>query len=146
MHDDLNTTNGTDRVDPVPGRERPPVRASGEMTTRRRVLAWLIGASSAAFGVAFALPGLALRTLMAEVKTVDAGDLLVYATGDQSGTAINVESVPPGSALQAFPEGKTEDAQNLIELVRLTEDPSSLVAYSAICTHLGCSVLAELTD
>jgi Rieske Fe-S protein len=49
--------------------------------------------------------------------------------------------------VQAFPEGKSDNERNLIELVRLTADlPAGLVAYSAICTHLGCTVLPRLSE
>ncbi|HEX5498425.1 MAG TPA: Rieske (2Fe-2S) protein, partial [Thermomicrobiales bacterium] len=45
-----------------------------------------------------------------------------------------------------FPQGKTDNADNLVELVQLGPgtDAAHLVAYSAICTHLGCTVLAKL--
>lgn len=116
------------------------------MTTRRNVLRWTIRASYGAFALAFAIPALALRTLTQETKEVAAGDVLVYAAGDREGTPLNVEEIPAGSAVQAFPQDKTEDSNNLIEVVRLSEDVSSVVAYSAICTHLGCSVLPNLGE
>ncbi len=115
-------------------------------TTRRRILRWVIWLGTGAFSVALLLPALALRTLTREEEIVAAGDTLVYASGDQAGTPISAEAIAPGAAVQAFPEGKSENEQNLIELVRLHEAlPASLVAYSAICTHLGCSVLPNLT-
>ena len=93
------------------------------------------------------LPALALRALTREVKAVTAGDVLVYATGDRSGLPVDLAALNPGMALQAFPEGKSDNEQNLIELVRLAADlPSGLVAYSAICTHLGCTVLPTLSQ
>ena len=116
------------------------------LTTRRRILRWVIRLGAGAFSVALLLPALALRTLTREVDVVAAGDTLVFASGDQAGTPIVAEAIAPGTAVQAFPEGKSENEQNLIELVRLGETlPASLVAYSAICTHLGCSVLPNLT-
>jgi rieske iron-sulfur protein len=116
------------------------------LSTRRRVLRWVIGLGAAAFGVALLLPALALRALTREVEVVAAGDTLVYAAGDQAGTPIVAEEVAPGTSVQAFPEGKSDNDQNLIELVRLAgAAPGGLVAYSAICTHLGCSVLPNLT-
>ena len=121
-------------------------RDSDEMTSRRDALRWLIRAAFGAFGVAFALPALALRTLTQEVKTVVAGDVLVHGAGDRAGTPLSAEGIEPNTAIQAFPQGKTESSENLIEVVRLTEDASSIVAYSAICTHLGCSVLPTLSD
>lgn len=115
---------------------------------RRRFLRWLIRLGYGAFALAFTVPALALRTLTQEVQVVAAGDRLVFAAGDRAGTPVTADALAPGTGVQAFPEGKTNNQDNLIELVRLGEgtDPSSLVAYSAICTHLGCSVLANLDE
>lgn len=116
------------------------------LTTRRRILRWVIRLGTGAFSLALLLPALALRTLTREVEVVAAGDTLVYAAGDQAGTPIAAEAIAPGTSVQAFPEGKSDNDQNLIELVRLSDAlPAGLVAYSAICTHLGCSVLPNLT-
>jgi rieske iron-sulfur protein len=117
------------------------------LATRRRILRWVIWAGTGAFSLALLLPALALRALTREVKAVTAGDVLVYATGDRSGLPVDLAALNPGMALQAFPEGKSDNEQNLIELVRLAADlPSGLVAYSAICTHLGCTVLPTLSQ
>jgi nitrite reductase/ring-hydroxylating ferredoxin subunit len=121
-------------------------RHEERLATRRSVLRWVIRAGAVAFGIALLAPAVALRSLTQAVQAVAAGDLLVYATGDRSGLPIDVAALAPGEALQAFPEGKSDEPRNLIELVRLSEDlPAGLVAYSAICTHLGCSVLPDLT-
>jgi len=105
----------------------------------------LIRLGYGAFALAFALPALALKTLTSEVQSVAAGDRLVYATGDQAGNPVSVDDIPSGSSVQAFPEGKSDNQNALIELVHLpgNADPA-VVAYSAMCTHLGCSVLAQL--
>ena len=117
------------------------------LATRRRIRRWAIRVGTGAFSLALLLPALALRTLTREVRDVTAGDLLVYATGDQTGLPVDVAAIAPGMAVQAFPEGKTENERNLIELVRLAADlPAGLVAYSAICTHLGCTVLPSLSE
>jgi rieske iron-sulfur protein len=114
---------------------------------RRRFLKWLIRLGYGAFALAFALPALALRTLTSEAQTVAAGDQLVYATGDQAGSPLSIDDVPAGSAVQAFPAGKSDNQNTLIQLVGLPGSPEpTVVAYSAICTHLGCSVLAQLDD
>ena len=90
------------------------------------------------------LPALALRSLTREVQEVTAGDTLVYATGDQAGLPVDVAAIEPVMAVQVFPQGKSDNERNLIELVRLAADlPAGLVAYSAICTHLGCTVLPQ---
>jgi rieske iron-sulfur protein len=117
------------------------------LATRRRILRWAIRVGTGAFSLALLLPALALRTLTREVQEVTAGDLLVYATGDQAGLPVDVAAIEPAMAVQAFPEGKSDNERNLIELVRLAADlPAGLVAYSAICTHLGCTVLPRLSE
>lgn len=112
--------------------------------SRRRVLKWMIRASYGAFALAFALPALALRTLSQARKVVAAGDTFVYATGDRSGQPVLATALQPGQAAQAFPKGKEDNQENLVEFVKLSNDPNGLVAYSAICTHLGCTVLGNL--
>ena len=117
------------------------------LATRRRILRWAIRIGTGAFSLALLLPALALRSLTREVQEVSAGDLLVYATGDQAGLPVDVAAIEPVMAVQAFPEGKSDNERNLIELVRLAADlPAGLVAYSAICTHLGCTVLPSLSE
>jgi rieske iron-sulfur protein len=117
------------------------------LATRRRILRWAIRVGTGAFSLALLLPALALRSLTREVQEVTAGDLLVYATGDQAGLPVDIAAIEPVMAVQAFPEGKSDNERNLIELVRLAEGlPAGLVAYSAICTHLGCTVLPKLSE
>jgi rieske iron-sulfur protein len=117
------------------------------LATRRRILRWAIRVGTGAFSLALLLPALALRSLTREVQEVTAGDLLVYATGDKAGLPVDVAAIEPVMAVQAFPEGKSDNERNLIELVRLAADlPAGLVAYSAICTHLGCTVLPSLSE
>jgi rieske iron-sulfur protein len=117
------------------------------LATRRRILRWAIRVGTGAFSLALLLPALALRTLTREVQEVTAGDLLVYAAGDKAGLPVDVAAIEPVMAVQAFPQGKSDNERNLIELVRLAADlPAGLVAYSAICTHLGCTVLPRLSE
>jgi rieske iron-sulfur protein len=117
------------------------------LATRRRILRWAIRVGTGAFSLALLLPALALRSLTREVQEVTAGDLLVYATGDKAGLPVDVAAIEPVMAVQAFPDGKSDNERNLIELVRLAADlPTGLVAYSAICTHLGCTVLPRLSE
>ena len=120
----------------------------GELATRRRLLKGLIRIGYGAFALAFALPALAIRTLSLERKTVAAGDALVYASGDRSGQPVNAAELEAGQAVHAFPNGKADNPNNLVELVRLAGDvtPESFAAYSAICTHLGCTVNAQLGE
>ena len=115
---------------------------------RRRFLKWLIRLGYGAFALAFALPALALRALSQAKETIEPGDVLVYAMGDRAGLPVQADQVEPGTAVQAFPEGKTDNQNNLIAIIRLgpSAAPTDLVAYSAICTHLGCTVLPRLSD
>jgi rieske iron-sulfur protein len=116
------------------------------LATRRRILRWVIRLGTAAFSLALLLPALALRSLTREVQEVTAGDLLVYATGDQAGLPVEIAALAPGTAVQVFPQGKSDNERNLVTLVRVGADlPAGLVAYSAICTHLGCTVLPPLS-
>ncbi|MDQ4044264.1 MAG: Rieske (2Fe-2S) protein, partial [Chloroflexota bacterium] len=71
---------------------------------------------------------------------------LVYAAEDLRGIPVNADELEPGTAVQAFPNKKSTDASNLVELVRLDVEPSTIVAYSAICTHLGCTVQPNLSE
>ena len=79
------------------------------------------------------------------------GDRLVFAMGSNTGKVITRDALQTGEAVLAFPQGKESNHDNLIMLVRL--DPSAyepptriewtaegLAAYSAICTHLACTV------
>ena len=121
-------------------------RQEERLASRRRILRWVIRIGTGAFSLALLLPALAIRSLTREVKEVTAGDRLVYATGGQTGRPVDAETIAPGSAVQVFPEGKSDNERNLIELVRIGEDlPAGLVGYSAICTHLGCTVLPQLS-
>ncbi len=116
-----------------------------EITTRRRVMKDLIAFSVGAFALAFALPALAIKSLSFEKKAVAAGDSLVYATGDKSGQPIMPADLKTGDGIQAFPNGNNQpDA--LVELVKIGDgdDITAFAAYSAICTHLGCTVNAKL--
>src|SRR5215218_8757207 len=113
--------------------------------SRRRLLKWLIRLGVGAFALAFAVPALAIRTLQQVRKTVAAGDVLVYATGSQAGQPVIPDQIQAGQGVQAFPQGKEDNQDNLVELVRIEAGSGvdGLVAFSAICTHLGCSVIAQ---
>jgi Rieske Fe-S protein len=116
-----------------------------EISTRRRVMKDLIAFSVGAFALAFALPALAIKSLSLEKKAVAAGDALVYATGEKSGQPVIPSDLSKGDGIQVFPNGNNQpDA--LVELVRIGDgdDITAFAAFSAICTHLGCTVYAKL--
>jgi rieske iron-sulfur protein len=83
-------------------------------------------------------------------EPVAEGDKLVFAVGANKDGMIKRESLQMNEATFAFPENKDSNQENFIIVCRL--DPSRLVpptklewtvegfvAYSAICTHLGCT-------
>lgn len=113
--------------------------------SRRRFLKWMIRIGTAAFALAFAVPALAIKTLQQTRKVVAAGDVLVYATGSRAGQPVIAEQLDAGQGVQAFPQGKEDNQDNLVELVRIADGTGveGIVAFSAICTHLGCSVIAQ---
>lgn len=106
----------------------------------------MIYAGWGTFALAGALPALAIKTLQQQKQAVAAGDKLVGAVGANSGQPISLNDLKPGTAMQVFPANKSDNQNNLIQLVRLPNGGANtgLVAYSAICTHLGCAVLGQL--
>jgi Rieske Fe-S protein len=113
--------------------------------SRRTFLSWMIRIGTGAFALAFAVPAVAIKTLQQTKKTVAKGDVLVYAMGTSAGQPIIADQLALGTGVQAFPEGKTDNNDNLVELVRIEngDGTTGIVAFSAICTHLGCSVIAQ---
>ena len=119
--------------------------------SRRNMLRWLIGISSGAFAIAFGVPAIALKALQGAIEEITAGDQLVYAApsgGAVAGDPVRAGDIALGQSVQAFPSGKTDNQRNLIQVVRVApgQGREGLVAYSAICTHLGCAVFAKLND
>jgi rieske iron-sulfur protein len=123
------------------------------ITRRRFTLGVLVASAAGAIGSLFAM----LKVLAPEKKgggyvtTIQAGDRLVYARGVNLGAPLRASSLDVGEAVLAFPAGKTSNPANLVQVIKLNETefkpPTHLdltdrgfVAYSAICTHLGCTV------
>ncbi len=123
------------------------------MTRRRFTLGVLTASLVGAFGSLFAL----LKVLAPQKKgggyvtTIQPGDRLVYAQGGNAGVPLRASSLNVGDAVLVFPAGKSSNPANLVQLIRLNETdfkpPTRLdltdkgfAAYSAICTHLGCTV------
>lgn len=136
----------------VDGIEEKKGEKSG-ITRRRFTLAVLIASVAGAFGSLFAM----LKVLSPEKKgggyvtTIQPGDKLVHAKGGSMGAPLRASSFNVGDAVLAFPEGKSSNPANLVQVIKLKESefkaPTKLnltdkgfVAYSAICTHLGCTV------
>jgi Rieske Fe-S protein len=85
------------------------------------------------------------------VPTVKDGDILAYAEGDKKNQVIDAKSIMVGDAVLAYPKGKEDNYANIIQLIREEvgsfREPTIIdwtdkgyVAYSAICTHLSCTV------
>jgi ubiquinol-cytochrome c reductase iron-sulfur subunit len=123
---------------------------------RRKVLGGLLGAGLGIFGIVALFP--LLRSLgprtgnKLDVTDWKKGSYLVDATGRR----IHRDDMEVGGLLTVFPEGKqaTIDAQavdqTVLIRVQLTDivtlkgrtdwGPNGYVAYSKVCTHLGCPV------
>ncbi|HLZ26335.1 MAG TPA: ubiquinol-cytochrome c reductase iron-sulfur subunit [Chloroflexota bacterium] len=118
-------------------------------TDRRTLLGWMVGMAAGAFALSFAVPAAALRALMLEKPVIAPGDVLTYAdtaTGGQPGQPFKAADLAVGGSAQLFPLGKSDNQDNLLQVVRIAEGAGAagLVAYSAICTHLGCAVFEKL--
>lgn len=118
---------------------------------------WLLGTGVVSMLAAMASGINSLKPLFRtrEEARPTAGDGLVVATGPAQGQMITTADLSFGEAILAFPRGKEAEEDNLILVARLEElaSPTRLewtvqgfVAYSAICTHLGCIVLSQLKD
>jgi ubiquinol-cytochrome c reductase iron-sulfur subunit len=132
------------------------VQRGGGILGRRKLLGGIAGAGLGAFAVVFAFP--LIRSLgPLPRKTLDTtdwkpGSYLV----DQTGRPIMVTDIAPGGVVTVFPRGyeDTDNGQAVDQtiLIRLTTEdfttrpgretwgPAGYVAYSKLCTHLGCPV------
>ena len=109
----------------------------------------MAGLAAAAFAATFSVPALALKSLMVERPLIAKGDLLVHAgaaDGAPVGQPFQAGELAVGAAIQLFPKGKMDNPDNLVQVVRVApgEGAAGLVAFSAICTHLGCTVFEKL--
>jgi len=123
------------------------------VSRRKFTLGILIASVLGAFGSVLTL----VKVLSPEKKgggyvtTIQPGDGLVYASGNSVGAFIQASSMKVGEAVLAYPVGKSSNPSNLVQLIRIEEKEfkpptdtgltdQGFVAYSAICTHLGCTV------
>ena len=136
-----------------PGEADDPLLQGGPLehrqTSRRRLLGWMVGIAAGAFALSFAVPAAALKALMLEKPVIAPGDVLTYAdttTGGQPGQPFKAADLAVGGSAQLFPMGKSDNQDNLLQVVRIAAGTGAtgLVAYSAICTHLGCAVFEKL--
>lgn len=119
--------------------------------TERRLLLGLLTAAGGALGLAALFPIRSLgpspgRSL--ETTAWRRGDRLV----DEEGRPVRVDTLSVGSILTVFPEGKEQAGDSQVVLIRVedgllrprrgrdTWSPEGHVAYSKICTHVGCPV------
>jgi rieske iron-sulfur protein len=124
---------------------------------RRTLIKWLLGLGFGSMLAAMASGVNSLKPLikMREKEWPKNGDRLVFATGPKQGRVITKADLAYGEAALASPQGKEENEENIITLVRLAPEEflpptkvewtaEGFVAYSAICTHLACTVLEKL--
>jgi ubiquinol-cytochrome c reductase iron-sulfur subunit len=132
------------------------VERGGNVVKRRKLLAGLLGGGLGIFGV------VALFPLVRSLGPLPKGTLFhtdwrkgSYAV-DQTGRRVNVGDLAIGSIVTVFPEGteNTDRGQAVDQtvLIRISNEnfttqkgretwgPKGYVAYSKVCTHLGCPV------
>jgi len=65
----------------------------------------------------------------------------------ERGQPLKLADLPVGTGVQVFPQGKADNHNALIQLARIGDEvgQTGVVAFSAICTHLGCAVFAQLS-
>lgn len=125
--------------------------------TRRQFVHWLMGLGAGGTFAAMLTAGSSLKPLVVlqEAKMIAEGDKFVFAAGPRKGQLLTRDSLNVGETVLALPKGKEDIEQNIVLIVRLAPEqlgaPTKLewtaegfVAYSAICTHLGCTVLEGL--
>ncbi len=132
------------------------VNRGGGVIKRRKFLGGLLGGSVALVGAASVWP------LLRSLGPMPKGTLFhtdwrrgTYAV-DQSGRRIHTSDLAVGSIVTVFPEGKQDSergqAVDQTVLIRISNQdyttqkgregwgPKGYVAYSKLCTHLGCPV------
>ncbi|MDQ6725996.1 MAG: Rieske (2Fe-2S) protein [Actinomycetota bacterium] len=117
----------------------------------RRSVLKLFWAAGGALGLAAVFPVRSLGPAPGRALLTTAwrpGSRLV----DQAGKPVRVDTLQVGGLLTAFPEGAAEAGDSQVVLVRVEADlmkprrgretwaPEGYVAYSKICTHVGCPV------
>ena len=121
--------------------------------TRRSIIKGLIGTAGVGVFAGLTLPFGTIKNTSGKKKRqkIAKGDKLVFAVGDKANQIIKVDDLPLHKGTLAYPKGK-EEHHNLILLfhspVNNFQEPTKMdfitkngfAAYSAICTHMGCTV------
>jgi rieske iron-sulfur protein len=129
------------------------VDADAALTSRRAVI-------QAVMGVSFGLAGLSVLSIVAGLKPeleqtpdrepVKTGDVLVFAQGPKAGQPITPDDIPLESgAVLAFPmdaDTKVVKGAEVKNTLVLARNAAGVVAFSAVCTHLGCTVSVWRND
>ena len=127
---------------------------AGESSLRsRRILVATAGGACAALGVALLFPirSLGPRPGRGLKQTASRGGGV--RTVREDGSPVRPGDIEPGGFITVFPEGHTDASDSPTLLIRLRPDQDleprpgredwvvdDLVAYSKICTHVGCPV------
>jgi ubiquinol-cytochrome c reductase iron-sulfur subunit len=129
------------------------VAEGADIVSRRRLLATLAGSALAAMGAALLFPirSLGPRPGRNLKNTAYASGGLRVVTED--GRPVNVRDLPVDGVVTVWPEGHTDaaDAPTLLIRTRPSQDikpragredwtVEGIVAYSKLCTHVGCPV------
>jgi ubiquinol-cytochrome c reductase iron-sulfur subunit len=128
-------------------------QAGGSSLQRRRVLVATAGGACAALGVALLFPirSLGPRPGRGLKQTAyKGGDIRVV---DENGVPVNPRDLPVDGFITVWPDGHTDDADASTLLIHFRSDQDfqpeagredwtvdDIVAYSKICTHVGCPV------
>jgi rieske iron-sulfur protein len=143
----------------------PPSKSDEPSSARWRAARRKFFRATLAAGMilAFPRPSLADAEKAGAEERPQPGDLLVYAEGDNEGKTVSPTDIPLGGPqLLVWPmDPKTEvvrNASRLNQVLLLRLDPASLdedtlphsadgiIAYSAICAHMGCPVTGWVED
>ncbi len=125
--------------------------AGAEIVARRKVLLRMLGGALAALGVVALFPIRSLGRAPGQAlfhTQWRAG----FRAVDPGGVPVRADDVTPGTVVTVFPEGNVGSADSQTLLIGLEpglyrplpgrEDwaPGDVVAYSKVCTHVGCPV------
>ncbi len=129
-------------------------------TTRRAIVGATIGVGLGIGTLSLLAPVASLRPkkeTSPETEPPKEGDVFTFAIGDNAGKEITFDDLPlEGPAVLAYPKDpktgviKSGEKNNLVLLLKLKPEElgeevkkyaaAGTVCYSAICTHLGCTV------